>query len=67
MTLQEVQEEVAEHMNAIIALFKPGVKIAVLVRTPGFPTRDFAMTDDDPDELIKMLERRKAEGLTGAR
>jgi hypothetical protein len=62
MSLGEVQEIVAVHMDEIARLFKPGVKIAVLVRTPGFPDRDFMMTDDATSELIAMVERRaKAE------
>ena len=64
MTLSDVADEVAGHMNDIKSLFKPGVKIAVMVRTPGFPDRDFLMTDDGTDELIDMLQRRKVAGPT---
>lgn len=56
--LEIVQSEVSDHMDKIKAMFKSGVKIAVLVRTPGHPTRDFMMTDDDSAELIAMIERR---------
>jgi len=57
--LENVQETVSGHMDAIVSCFKPGVKITVLVRSPGFPGRDFMMTNDDHDELIAMIERRK--------
>ena len=62
MLLAEVQEEVSGYMDEIIRLFKPGAKIAVLVRSPEFPDRDFIMTDDDLDELISMISRRKTMG-----
>jgi hypothetical protein len=62
--LQEVTQEVAAHMEEIVSFFKPGVKITVLVRTPDAPTRDFCMTDDDPDEVIAMMQRRK-EAMNG--
>lgn len=57
--LEEVQQVVSDHMDSIVRCFKPGVKITVLVRTPGFPGRDFMMTSDDHSELIAMIERRK--------
>lgn len=62
MTLEEVGEEVSGHMDAIKRCFKPGVKIAVLVRTPDFPDRDFVMTDDELPALIDMLDRRHKAG-----
>lgn len=62
MSLVEVQEDVSGYLDKIIRLFKPGAKIAVLVRSPGSPDRDFMMTDDDLDELISMISRRKAMG-----
>jgi hypothetical protein len=56
--LEMVQHDVSEYMDDIKRLFKPGVKIAVLVRTPGYPERDFMMTDDKIEELAAMIERR---------
>ncbi len=63
MTLSDVQEIVSDKMDEIKKCFKPGAKIAVLVRSPGFPARDFLMTDDNIPELIAMLERRAIEGF----
>jgi hypothetical protein len=60
--LVRVRDNVAAAMEDIVRMFKPGVKITVLVRAPGFPDRDFMMTDDQPDEVMAMLERRKAAG-----
>lgn len=59
--LFETQQTVAGYMERITKLFKPGVKIAVLVRSPGFPDRDFMMTDDAIPELRAMLDRRDAQ------
>lgn len=57
--LKYVQMCVSSHMEKIVKLFKRGVKIAVLVRSPGFPDRDFMMTDDAIPELRAMLDRRE--------
>jgi len=58
MTLKETQESIGRMMEAIVAHFAPGVKITVMVRSPGYPDRDFMMTDDDPAEVAAMLQRR---------
>jgi hypothetical protein len=59
MTLQETAEQVQDHLEEIVRMFEPGVKITVLVRTPDHPTRDFMMTDDTIRELRSMLDRRE--------
>lgn len=68
-SVQEVGEIVAGHMHAILALFKPGAKITVLVRRPEAPdgSRDFLQTNDALDEIIEAVRRRKdpAKTLTG--
>lgn len=56
--LKYVQMCVSSHMEKIVGHFKRGAKIAVLVRSPGFPDRDFMMTDDTIPELRAMLDRR---------
>lgn len=63
--LAQTQSVVAGHMEKIVACFKPGVKITVLVRTPAFPggERDFLMTDDDLGEAIKAIEIRLSAGM----
>ena len=50
--LQLAAERVQDSMDEILANFRPGAKITVLVRTPGKPTADFCMTSDDLDEVI---------------
>jgi hypothetical protein len=62
LTLAEVQDEVAAHMDNMLWLFMPGVKISVFVRTPNESTLDFVMTSEpDLHELTKMIERRERE------
>jgi len=66
--VQSVGEEIAAHMNEIAALFKPGKKITVLVRTPKHPdgSRDVLITNDTIDDAIAALQTRKtAPTLTG--
>lgn len=48
------------HMGEIVKLFKPGVKIALIVRRPDHPDQDFMMTDDTLDEIKSLIERRAA-------
>ncbi|MBD8665262.1 hypothetical protein IFT59_18640 [Rhizobium sp. CFBP 8752] len=48
-------------MDKILTNFKSGSKITVLVRAPGKPNADFCLTDDDLDEVIAMVRRRKGE------
>lgn len=59
--LAEASHTIAAHMDAIVALFKPGVKITVVVRTPSHPdgSRDLVMTDDIIDEAVAAMLRRK--------
>jgi hypothetical protein len=64
MTLRDVQELVADHMDAISSYFKPGVKVTVIVRVPGYPDRDFMMTADEAPEIKALIERRSAAGET---
>lgn len=63
MTLTDVQDLTSDCMDKIKVCFKPGVKITVLVRTPGAPDRDFCMTDDTPDEIIAMMTRRATDKI----
>lgn len=62
-SVQEVGEIVAEHMDAIKSLFKPDMKITVLLRSSEVPngSRDFVMMDDTIDDAIAALARRKSD------
>ena len=56
--LEETQHFVAGRMDEIMRMFKSGSKITVLVRTPGYPDRDFVMSNDALPEVAKMIARR---------
>lgn len=60
--LETARANVAEHMDSILRIFKPGAKITVMVRRPGQPEQDFLMTDDDLAEAVKLIGRRQAAG-----
>ncbi|MDT6941912.1 hypothetical protein RI570_17555 [Brucella pseudogrignonensis] len=59
MKLEDATHITAGAMDQILACFKSGSKITVLVRTPGLPDRDFCMTDDNLSEVAEMIERRR--------
>lgn len=57
--VESVGHAIADHLADIESYFKPGAKLTLLVRHPGFPERDLIVTNDDFDELIAMVRRRK--------
>lgn len=59
--VQNVGEFVADRMDEILACFKPGAKITVLVRRPEKPdgSQDFVQTNDTIDDAIVALQTRK--------
>lgn len=59
MSIHEATQRVADCMDQILTNFKDGAKITVLVRYPEKPNADFCLTDDDLDEVIAMVQRRK--------
>lgn len=67
LNLRRVGEEVSYHLDEIKKLFLPGVKVTLLVRRPSRPdgSQDFSMSDDDPTEAIRALERRRDEAARG--
>ena len=64
MTLQETQEEVADHLDTIKGYFKTGAKVMIMVGFPPDPhgNKDFMMGDLDPQEAMNMAARRMAAG-----
>ena len=60
--LEHVREECSEHLDAIAELFKPGVKLTLIARTPDNDDADFVLTCDDLPEAIKALKRRQKAG-----
>lgn len=58
--VRDAAERVQNSMDEILSNFRAGALITVLVRTPDKPAADFCMTSDDLDEVIAMVNRRKA-------
>lgn len=46
-------------MEQIAELFKPGAKITLIVRQPGFPEQDVMLSDDTIEGAAEVLERSK--------
>jgi hypothetical protein len=55
-----VRNRCSEYLEQITALFKPGVKVTLIVRRPDFPEQDYMLGDDTIDGAIEVLERCKA-------
>lgn len=60
MTLDQVNAYASQRLDDIRSCFKPGAKLFLAVRAPGYPERDFVLTDDNLDEVMALIERRKA-------
>lgn len=58
--VQLVRNRCSQHLEAVAALFKPGAKITLIVRRPGFPDQDYLLGDDTIEGAIELLERCKA-------
>ena len=54
--LQRTAETASYHLDEIKSLFKPGVKLTLLVRTPEHPDRDFLLSDDDLSEVSAAVD-----------
>ena len=64
--LRNAQQFVADAMDQNLMRFKPGAKIAVLVRRPPQPDQDFMMTNDMIGEMVELLKRRQKTTRAGA-
>lgn len=60
-SLEDTRDIIAEHLEGIKTLFKPGIKVTLLVRTETHPdgSRDLVMTDDDLETAIAALRIRQ--------
>ncbi len=58
--VQRVAETLGDHMDKILQLFKPGMKITVLIRNTGKPdgSQDLVLTNDELSAAITALEIR---------
>lgn len=67
--VQRAGEMVADLLDEVKKLFKPPMRLTLLVRMPDHPdgSRDFILTDDNLDEASKAILRRKVEpSIVGA-
>lgn len=67
--VQRAGEMVADYCDEIKRLFKPPMRLTVLVRMPDYPdgSRDFILTDDQLDLAAAAILRRKKEpSIVGA-
>jgi hypothetical protein len=56
--VRRVAEQMAEHLEAISRLFKPGAKLTLLVRNPTNPSRNAFLTDEeDPDAVCDAIRQ----------
>lgn len=59
MELINIHAEIANHCGDISDLFKPGVKVTVLVRNTKITDADVLVTDDEIDLMIAALLKLK--------
>lgn len=57
--LQYIAADCSDHMSAVAKHFKAGAEVTLIVRAPGYPERDFMLTNDNLDEVAAVIERRK--------
>lgn len=56
--VRRVAEQMAQHLEAVSRLFKPGMKITLLVRNPTNPARNAFLTDEEgPDEACEAIRQ----------
>lgn len=56
--VRRVAEQMADHLEAISKLFKPGAKLTLMVRNPTNPARNAFLTDEEgPDELCAAIRQ----------
>ena len=57
--LHYVAEECCDRMKQVESFFAPGVEVTLIVRSPGYDSRDFMLSNDDLDEVKKLIQRRQ--------
>lgn len=58
--VQRVGQQMGFYMEEIAKLFKPGVKLTLLVRNPGHPERNAFLSDEDNiDEAVEAIKQLK--------
>jgi hypothetical protein len=60
MTKQDLHEEICTGLTYLSRLFVPGMKLTFIARLPGNGEADVLVSDDQMDEIIKLVQRRQA-------
>lgn len=60
MTLDDLHEELARHLDEIADCYSKPVKLAVLIRAPGNDEGDVFFGDLSLDDAEKLIERSRA-------
>lgn len=55
--LRQLHIDLNESMHDISTLFKPGVKLTLVARTPDLPDADVVVSDDSLDAAIAAIRR----------
>lgn len=63
--LAAVTDFVAGTMNDIARRFRPECKVTVIVRMPGNNKADFMLTNDTPEEVVRLIARRMLDASQG--
>lgn len=64
MSVAAFQEQASALLDEIARLLKPDAKISFIARFPGKPEQDILMTQDDPAEVVGLIQRRMKAGTT---
>lgn len=57
--LTQLHADLAEHLEQIQQLFRPGAKVTLVVRNPGYGDAGVVIGDDDLDEAVKEIRKRQ--------
>lgn len=60
MTIHEAHEEVEAALNQLRPVFQPHCQLTFIMRRPGDDEGDMVISNDDLDELAKVIQRTKA-------
>ncbi len=58
--LQQAHLACCDALDGLKKMFKPGVQLSIIMRTPGDTEAEFVVSNDDMQELIEVLERSKS-------
>jgi hypothetical protein len=57
----KLHDAIAPLLDQVRKSFVPGVKLTLIVRSPGYDDRDVIISDDQLDEVNKVVQRKMIE------